>query len=77
MLQRYSEIALRRVWHGERFSWWMSNMLHDFDEQEVGGMQKATFDQFMTSELDFFLNHQAGKQVIATQYVGMPYENID
>ena len=52
-------------------------MLHDFDEQEVGGMQKATFDQFMTSELDFFLNHQAGKQVIATQYVGMPYENID
>ena len=77
VLQRYSEIALRRVWHGERFSWWMSNMLHDFDEQEVGGMQKATFNQFMTSELDFFLNHQAGKQVIATQYVGMPYENID
>lgn len=77
VLTRYSEIALRRVWHGERFSWWMSNMLHDFDEQEVGGMKKATFDHFMSSELDFFLNHREGRQVIATQYVGMPYESIE
>ncbi|MDP5133731.1 MAG: 4-hydroxybenzoate 3-monooxygenase [Paraglaciecola sp.] len=76
-LQRYSEIALRRVWHGERFSWWMSNMLHDFDEQQVGGMDKATFERFMRSELDFFLNHEEGQKVIARQYVGMPYEQID
>ncbi len=33
-INRYSEIALRRVWHGERFSWWMSNMLHDFGKQQ-------------------------------------------
>lgn len=76
-LQRYSEIALRRVWHGERFSWWMSNMLHDFDEAEVGGMDKATFERFMRSELDFFLNHEEGQKVIARQYVGMPYEEVE
>ncbi len=74
--ERYSEIALRRVWHGERYSWWLSNMLHDFDEGQVGGMEKATFDSFMRSELDFYLNHYEGQQVIARQYVGMPYEDI-
>ena len=74
---RYSEIALRRVWHGERFSWWMSNMLHDFDETNAAGMEKATFDRFMQSELDFYLNYEEGQKVIARQYVGMPYETIE
>ena len=74
---RYSEIALRRVWHGERFSWWMSNMLHDFDETNASGMDKATFDRFMQSELDFYLNYEEGQKVIARQYVGMPYEAIE
>ncbi|MFC3202688.1 4-hydroxybenzoate 3-monooxygenase [Alteromonas oceani] len=75
--QRYSEIALRRVWHGERFSWWMSNMLHDFDQDNVNGMDKATFDRFMQSELDFYLTHEEGQKVIARQYVGMPYEEVN
>ena len=74
---RYSEIALRRVWHGERFSWWMSNMLHDFDETNASGMDKATFDRFMQSELDFYLNYEEGQKGIARQYVGMPYEAIE
>lgn len=77
VVQRYSDIALRRVWHGERFSWWMSNMLHDFDQDKVNGMDKATFDRFMQSELDFYLNHEEGLKVIARQYVGMPYEEIE
>ncbi|WP_137166641.1 4-hydroxybenzoate 3-monooxygenase [Salinimonas lutimaris] len=74
---RYSEIALRRVWHAERFSWWMSNMLHDFDQTQVNGMEKLTFDRFMQSELDFYLSHEEGQKVIARQYVGLPYEAID
>jgi p-hydroxybenzoate 3-monooxygenase len=73
---RYSEIALRRVWHGERFSWWMSNMLHNFADDKVSASDSATFERFMHSELDFFLNHEEGQKVIATQYVGMPYENV-
>ena len=32
LLERYSEIALRRVWKAERFSWWMSMLLHTFDD---------------------------------------------
>lgn len=74
LLQRYSEIALRRVWHGERFSWWLSNMLHDFGDVATAEMDPLTFKRFMSSELDYYLNHEAGRRVIAEQYVGLPYE---
>lgn len=74
LLQRYSEVALRRVWHGERFSWWMSNMLHDFGPVPTAGMDGHTFARFMDSELDFYLSHESGRRVIAEQYVGLPYE---
>jgi p-hydroxybenzoate 3-monooxygenase len=74
LLQRYSEVALRRVWHGERFSWWMSNMLHDFGTVPTAGMDGHTFARFMDSELDFYLSHDSGRRVIAEQYVGLPYE---
>lgn len=74
LLQRYSEIALRRVWHGERFSWWMSNMLHDFGDEKTTDMDPLTLKRFMQSELDFFLSHESGRRVIAEQYVGLPYE---
>src|SRR4051794_3113766 len=33
LLDRYSEICLRRVWKSQRFSWWMTSMLHRFDDQ--------------------------------------------
>ena len=75
-ISRYSEIALRRVWHGERFSWWLSNMLHDFGEATTAGMEGKTFARFMDSERDFFLGTEEGKKIIAMQYVGLPYEEV-
>ena len=30
LLEKYSAICLRRVWKAERFSWWMTSMLHQF-----------------------------------------------
>ncbi len=75
-VEQYSRIALRRVWHGERFSWWMSNMLHNFGEAELGGMPGLTFSRFMESELDYYLNTEEGLKVIANQYVGLPYEDL-
>ena len=75
-LQRYSAAALRRIWHGERFSWWMTNMLHNLDGVEGSAGEGAdTYQKFMTSELDFYLNSEAGKTVLAEQYVGLPYED--
>lgn len=76
-VERYSEAALRRVWHGERFSWWMSNMLHQFDDEKVtGGMDRQTFARFMRSERDYYLHTEEGRRVIAQQYVGLPYPQI-
>ena len=75
-IPQYSEIALRRVWNGERFSWWMSNMLHNFGSQYGGDMDSQTFKRFMQSELDYYLNSEAGRKVIAEQYVGLPYEEL-
>jgi len=74
VLARYSEVALRRVWHGERFSWWMTNMLHDFEGVQAEGLEGRTFSRFMASQLNFYLGSEAGRRVIAEQYVGLPYE---
>jgi len=73
---QYSEIALRRVWHGERFSWWMSNMLHNFGDVESHDLEGQTFERFMESELSYFLGSESGRKVIAEQYVGLPYEEL-
>ena len=35
LLDRYSEICLRRVWKVQRFSWWMTSMLHRFDDDNA------------------------------------------
>lgn len=75
-IEQYSEIALRRVWHGERFSWWMSNMLHNFGDMNTQNLEGQTFKRFMDSELDYYLNSESGRRVIAEQYVGLPYEEL-
>ncbi|MEH6823561.1 MAG: 4-hydroxybenzoate 3-monooxygenase [Motiliproteus sp.] len=73
---QYSEIALRRVWHGERFSWWMTNMLHKFGDMSSHDLEGETFQRFMESEMSYFLGSENGRRVIAEQYVGLPYEEL-
>lgn len=75
-ISQYSDICLRRVWNGERFSWWMTNMMHDFGDVSVNGADAATFEKFMSSELNFYTGTEEGRRVIAMQYVGLPYEPI-
>src|SRR5476649_2875234 len=71
LLEKYSEICLRRVWKAERFSWWMTSMLHRFDEHD------AFSQRISASELDYFVNSEAGRKTIAENYVGLPYEAIE
>ncbi|BBB25792.1 p-hydroxybenzoate 3-monooxygenase [Amphritea japonica ATCC BAA-1530] len=75
-IDQYSEIALRRVWHGERFSWWMTNMMHNFGDMSSHELEGETFERFMESELSYFTSSENGKRVIAEQYVGLPYEEL-
>ena len=71
LLERYSEICLRRIWKAERFSWWMTSMLHRFPDSD--GFSQRIAD----SELAYFVGSEAGRTTIAENYVGLPYEAIE
>ncbi|WP_409304792.1 4-hydroxybenzoate 3-monooxygenase [Peribacillus sp. SCS-155] len=68
LLNRYAEICLRRVWKAQRFSWWMTTMLHrDYEHTPYEqGIQLAELD-YVTSS-----NHAAAS--LAENYVGLPLE---
>jgi len=69
VLAQYSQKALRRVWKAERFSWWMTSLLHKFgDDPFTQRMQLA--------DLDYFTSSEAGLRTIAENYVGLPYEEV-
>jgi p-hydroxybenzoate 3-monooxygenase len=64
LLDGYSAHVLNRVWRAERFSWWMTSMLHRFDDQ-------SAFDRkLQLSELEYITSSHAGSQSLAENYVG-------
>ncbi|MDT3228142.1 4-hydroxybenzoate 3-monooxygenase [Pseudomonas synxantha] len=71
LLEKYSAICLRRVWKAERFSWWMTSMLHQFPQADAFSQRIAE------SELDYFIHSDAGRKTIAENYVGLAYEPIE
>ena len=71
LLEQYSAICLRRIWKAERFSWWMTSLLHRFPETDAFGRR------MQQTELDYFVGSEAGRKTIAENYVGLPYESIE
>jgi p-hydroxybenzoate 3-monooxygenase len=68
LLEQYSEICLRRVWKVQRFSWWMTSMLHRFENDN-------SFDRRrQLAELDYVTSSRAGAQTLAENYVGLPFD---
>jgi p-hydroxybenzoate 3-monooxygenase len=68
LLNRYSEICLRRVWRAQHFSWWMTSMLHRFE----GG---DGFDhRRQLAELDQVTSLRAAAVVLAENYTGLPFD---
>jgi len=66
-IDRYSETALARVWKAERFSWWMTTLLHRFPGQNA-------FDLKMQSaDLAYLEQSEAAQRSLAENYVGLPY----
>jgi p-hydroxybenzoate 3-monooxygenase len=66
-LDTYAERALARVWKAERFSWWMTQLLHRFPESSV-------FEQKMqAAELQYLISSTAAQTALAENYVGLPY----
>ena len=66
-IDAYSTKALARVWKAERFSWWMTSMLHRFPTD-------SAFDQrIQLAELDYVAGSIAASTSVAENYVGLPY----
>jgi p-hydroxybenzoate 3-monooxygenase len=65
-LRGYSATCLRRVWKVQRFSWWMTALLHRFDTDNP-------FDQRrQLAELEYIVSSRAAAQTLAENYVGLP-----
>lgn len=66
LLQSYSETCLPRIWKAQRFSWYMTSMLHRFHDDNA-------FDQRrQRAELDYVTSSEAASKALAENYVGLP-----
>jgi p-hydroxybenzoate 3-monooxygenase len=66
-LDAYPQRALARVWKAERFSWWMTQILHRFPEP-------SDFDEkIQAAELEYLFSSKAAQTALAENYVGLPY----
>ncbi len=66
LLDRYSEICLRHAWKAQRFSWWLTQLLHRPPVE-------AEFDhRRQIAELDYLTHSKAGATAFAECYTGLP-----
>ncbi len=70
LVAKYSEICLRRIWKAERFSWWMTSILHKFSDDPFS-------QRIQEAELAYYTRSEAGLANIAENYVGLPYETVE
>jgi len=67
-LDHYSDKCLRRAWRAQRFSWWMTSMLHRFSGER-------DFDYHrQLAELEYVTTSRSAMQSLAENYVGFPLE---
>jgi p-hydroxybenzoate 3-monooxygenase len=67
LIERYSDDCLKRVWKAERFSWWMTTVLHKFPDQ-------SSFDRgIQLAELDYLFDSEPAQAALAENYVGLPF----
>ena len=67
-IDRYSELALKRIWRAERFSWWFTQLMHRFPDDG------AIVAKFQEAEMDYLLHSESGSRTIAENYVGLPLD---
>ncbi|WP_421906042.1 4-hydroxybenzoate 3-monooxygenase [Mameliella sp.] len=66
-IDTYSEKALARIWKAERFSWWMTTLLHRFPDQNE-------FDlKIQLADIEFLRSNREAQSVLAQNYIGLPY----
>ncbi len=68
LLEGYSKKCLRRVWKAQRFSWWMTQLLHIFPEETPFDRRRQLAD------LDYIVSSDTAAKSLAEQYVGLPLD---
>ena len=68
LLESYSATCLRRVWKAQRFSWWMTQIMHRFPNESAFDRRRQL------SDLDYLTSSQAAAKSLAEQYVGLPLD---
>ncbi len=68
LLERYSELCLRRVWRVQHFSWWMTSMLHRFGHDDGFDYRRQL------AELDQVTTSRAAATTFAENYTGLPFD---
>jgi p-hydroxybenzoate 3-monooxygenase len=67
-LGEYTERCLRRIWKCQRFSWWMTSMLHRFPNED------SFSHHIHVAELDYLTSSRAASTTLAENYVGLPFD---
>jgi len=67
-LAHYTERCLNRVWRCQRFSWWMTSMLHRFDKED------SFTHNIHLAELGYVASSRAASTALAENYVGLPFD---
>lgn len=68
-IDSYSERCPHRIWKAERFSWWMTMLLHRFPDADG-------FDRrIQEAELDYLVHSVAAQTSLAENYVGLPFQD--
>jgi p-hydroxybenzoate 3-monooxygenase len=67
-LDDYSQKCLRRIWLAERFSWWMTSLLHRFPEADAFGTK------LQAAEVEYLFRSRTAQRSLAENYVGLPFE---
>ncbi|OAF15491.1 4-hydroxybenzoate 3-monooxygenase [Bradyrhizobium centrolobii] len=66
-LTGYSAKALARIWKAQRFSWWMTMMLHRFPDR------LEYEDRLQQTELEYLFSSETAQRLLAENYVGLPF----
>jgi p-hydroxybenzoate 3-monooxygenase len=66
-LEGYSERALARIWKAQRFSWWMTMLLHRFPDRI------PYENKLQDTDMSYLFSSEAAQRSLAENYVGLPF----
>jgi p-hydroxybenzoate 3-monooxygenase len=66
-LDDYSQRALARIWKAQRFSWWMTMLLHRFPDRI------AYENRLQDTDMTYLFSSEAAQRSLAENYVGLPF----